>query len=49
MESPFDRTLFIQALTNGNIIWRKHALEKMLERRISREEVLAVLEVGVII
>ena len=39
----------IEALENGNIEWRKHALERMLERGISRNEVKEVLKKGDII
>ena len=49
MEPPFDMTLFNQALTDGNIIWRKHTLEKMMTRGISRAEVIEVLETGEVI
>lgn len=49
MEPPFDKTLFIQALADGNIIWRKHTLEKMMTRGISRTEILEVLETGEVI
>lgn len=46
MEPPFDQPLFMQALAAGNLIWRKHVLEKMMARNISRSEVLEVLEQG---
>lgn len=46
MEPLFDKTSFNQALEDGNIVWRKHVLEKMLERGISRSEVLEVLLTG---
>lgn len=36
-------------LTRGRLIWRKHALQRMLERGITREEVKHVLSVGEII
>ncbi|QFY90152.1 DUF4258 domain-containing protein [Magnetovirga frankeli] len=36
-------------LDSGRIQWRKHALERMLERGISRAEVLASLRQGEII
>lgn len=49
MKPPFDLNLFRQAVSNGNIVWRKHTLEKMLQRNISREEVLAVMEQGEVI
>lgn len=37
------------AIENGRIEWQKHALEQMLERRISRETVKEVLKSGEII
>lgn len=46
MEPPFDRSLFRKALGDGNIVWRKHSLEKMIIRNISRAEVLDALEEG---
>lgn len=49
MELPFDTTLFKEALSAGNIVWRKHTLEKMIARGISRDEILEVLEAGEVI
>lgn len=49
MEPPFDIALFKGAVSNGNIIWRKHTLEKMIARNISRAEVLEVVEKGEVI
>ncbi|MCB9315658.1 MAG: DUF4258 domain-containing protein [Lewinellaceae bacterium] len=49
MELPFDQLLFKQALFDGNILWRKHSLEKMIVRGITRAEVLDVLENGEVI
>ena len=49
MELPFDRTLFKQALSSGDISWRKHSLERMFARNISRVEVLEVIENGEVI
>lgn len=49
MEPPFDKILFQQALKDDSIIWRKHTLEKMISRGISRAEILEVLETGEII
>jgi Domain of unknown function (DUF4258) len=46
LEPLFDKTSFNQALEDGNIVWRKHVLEKMLERGIFRSEVLEVLLTG---
>ena len=49
METPFDITSFKQAVSDGSIIWRKHTLEKMITRNISRAEVLEVIEKGEVI
>ena len=49
MEPHFDQELFKQALADGNIVWRQHALGKMIVRDISRAEVLDVLEYGELI
>ena len=44
-----DRDKIIEALEIGNIEWRKHALERMLERSINRNEVKMALRYGEII
>lgn len=44
-----NKTKIIYALEVGNIEWRKHALERMLERDISRMEVKETLRYGEII
>ncbi len=49
MELPFDQPLFMQTLAAGNLIWRKHVLEKMMARNISRSEVLVAMEQGEVI
>ncbi|MFN0175031.1 MAG: DUF4258 domain-containing protein [Saprospiraceae bacterium] len=49
MEFPFDTLLFKRAISVGNILWRKHALEKMITRGISRDEVINVMENGEVI
>lgn len=46
MKTPFDIISFKNALNKGAIIWRKHAAEKMIQRNISRQAVLDVLESG---
>ena len=38
-----------EAIANGNIEWQRHALEKMMERGISRDTVKKVLLKGEII
>lgn len=42
-------TKAIEALTLGNIEWRRHALERMLQRDISRSEVKEAIKYGEII
>lgn len=49
MDFPFDTVLFKRAISNGNILWRKHALEKMITRGISRDEVINVMQDGEVI
>ncbi len=41
-----DKEKIIEALENGTIEWRRHALERMLERDISRSEVKVTLRDG---
>lgn len=38
-----------RCVKHGRVEWRKHALERMLEREISRAEAIAVLTDGTII
>lgn len=49
MDFPFEANLFQQALEEGNIVWRKHTLEKMILRGIGREEVLKVMRNGLLL
>ena len=44
-----DKEKIIKALEHGTIEWRRHALERMLERDISRREVKMTLRDGEII
>ena len=44
-----NKSKILEALENGTIEWRKHALERMLERDISRREVKMTLKDGEII
>ena len=44
-----DKEKIIEALDIGTIEWRRHALERMLERDISRAEVKTTLRNGEII
>lgn len=39
----------VRAVQNGSIEWQKHALERMLERRVSRDMVKQALILGEII
>lgn len=49
MDFPFDTDLFHQAFDEGNIVWRKHILERLLLRGITRDEVLKSMKKGEII
>lgn len=44
-----NRKKLLEALEYTNIEWRKHALERMFQRGISRAEVKKVIEVGEVI
>jgi len=44
-----DREKLVEAVKNGYIEWRKHALERMLQREIYRSEVKEALIAGEII
>jgi len=44
-----DKNKLLVALNNSNIEWRKHALERMLTRGITRAEVKSALMYGEII
>jgi len=44
-----EKTKIIEALALGNIEWRRHALERMLQRGIYRDEVKEALLEGEII
>ncbi len=44
-----DKSKIIDALNFGTIEWRRHALERMFERAISRSEVKQALKEGEII
>lgn len=37
------------AITTGRVLWKKHALERMMEREISRAQVLQAITQGQII
>jgi len=38
-----------ESIKNHSIYWQKHALQRMMERDISRQEVLKAIESGIII
>ena len=40
---PFDLAVFREAITAGNIEWRKHVLQKLAERAIPQQAVREVL------
>ncbi|MEK7264454.1 MAG: DUF4258 domain-containing protein [Bacteroidota bacterium] len=44
-----NRIVFEKAISSQNIEWRKHALQRMFERGISREDVKDILRNGEII
>ena len=44
-----NRLHLLEIINNGNIQWRKHALERMLQRSISRSEVKEAIKYGEII
>ena len=37
------------ALYNGKVVWQKHALQRMMERDIARDEVKQAILTGVVI
>jgi len=45
----YKKNLFVKAVKNGRIRWQKHALERMLERDIFRNDVKEVIIEGEII
>ncbi len=49
IDMGFNRGQFNDAIRNGVIEWQRHALERMMERGISRESVKSVLLNGEII
>lgn len=44
-----DRILLSEAVKNGRIEWKRHSLERMMEREITRDEVKKVLLEGELI
>lgn len=44
--TSLDLTAARRACANGRITWRKHALQRMAERNISRDDALAVIQDG---
>jgi len=49
VSKSFDLDLARLAVRQKNILWRRHALERMLEREFSREIVLQVVLHGEVI
>ena len=49
MTETFDTTKIRQSIRQRKIIWRRHALERMLERGLSRSNVLDVASNGEVI
>jgi hypothetical protein len=49
MDSDFDIDLLRDATAQGRIQWHQHALERFLERGISRDEVIGALMNGEVI
>ncbi|MBC7964179.1 MAG: DUF4258 domain-containing protein [Steroidobacteraceae bacterium] len=45
----WDLQTITSAINNGNIEWHRHAFERMMERGISRREVMDVLLTGEVI
>ncbi len=43
------REIILKALEKRAIVWKKHALQRLLERQIQREETLFTLKQGIII
>ena len=43
METPYNIISFRKAVVKGDIMWRKHAAEKMIQRDILRQDVIDVL------
>lgn len=42
-----NKSVISKAIESGNIVWRKHALERMLERDIARDEVIETILNGI--
>ena len=49
MTETFDTNKICQSINQRKIIWRRHALERMLERRLSRNTVLDIASNGEVI
>ena len=43
------KDLIAEIVSTGEIIWQKHALQRMMERKISREDVKKAIIEGIII
>jgi len=42
-----NKSVISKAIESGNFVWRKHALERMLERDIARDEVIETILNGI--
>lgn len=49
MNSSWNPELFLSAIEKSTIEWNRHALERMMERGISRRDVMDVLLTGEVI
>lgn len=49
MSQPFDLNRTVEVIRMGRTDWRLHALRRMVERRISRDEVIDALGRGEVI
>lgn len=47
--NPFDLSVLRHSISAGHVEWRRHALERMLERSISRSQVFETLLHGELI
>jgi hypothetical protein len=45
----YSKEKIIQAIDNGNIIWRTHSIIRMLERNIKRKDVISCIKTGEIL
>lgn len=48
-QTSFDLAPVADAIRNGRVRWQRHSLKRMVERGITRADVLSVIETGEII